>query len=249
MLNIVVPMAGLSSRYSKEGYTLPKALVDVMGKPMIKRVIKNLTPNREHRFIFIIRPEHVQQYQTDALLRESCRNCKIIISVMTEGQAYSALLAKEFINNSDPVMIANCNQYVRINIDDYLNKMKKETADGLIMTFKGYNPAWSYVKLSSAGDLVCEVAEKQVISEYATAGIYNFARGSDYVWAAEKMIRQDLRVNGEFYVAPAYNMIIKKGGKVIPYNIGTMGNGMYSFGTPEELKWVLKNHPNIFERK
>ena len=249
MLNIVVPMAGLGSRYSKEGYALPKPLIDVMGKPMIKRVIDNLTPQREHRFIFIVRQEHVEQFHIDKLLHDSCKSCRIIsIDHVTEGQACSALLARDYINNNDPVMIANCDQYVRANMDDYLSEMERENADGLIMTLKAYNPAWSYVKFGDNG-LICEVVEKQVVSEHATVGIFNFARGKDFVWAAEEMIRQNLRVNGEFYVAPVYNMIINKGAKVIPYNIGTVGNGMYGLGTSEELEWVMKNCPSIFEEE
>ena len=220
-----------------------------MSKPMIKRVIDNLSPSTEHRFIFIIRQEHVEQYNIDKLLQSSCADCRIIvINQTTEGQACSALLAKEYIDNDDPVMIANCDQFVRVDIDDYLMEMKRRNADGLIMTLKAYNPAWSYVKFGD-NDLICEVVEKQVVSEHATVGIFNFARGRDYVWAAEEMIRRDLRVNGEFYVAPVYNMIIEKGARVVPYNIGTVGDGMYGLGTPEELEWVLANCPEVFGDK
>ena len=97
--------------------------------------------------------------------------------------------------------------------------------------------------------LICEVVEKQVVSEHATVGIFNFARGKDFVWAAEEMIRQNLRGKWRILRAPVYNMIINKGAKVIPYNIGTVGNGMYGLGTPEELEWVMKNCPSIFEEE
>jgi len=249
MLNIVIPMAGLGSRYSKNGYNMPKPLIDVMGEPMIKRVITNLTPNCEHRFIFIIREEHIQEYKIDELIKQVCPNCILIpISYTTEGQASSVLLASDYINNTDPLMIANCDQYVDIDINDYLNEMKKQNADGLIMTLKAYNSEWSYVKINPEG-IIYETVEKEVVSEDATVGIYNFARGKDFIYAANKMIKLDLRVNGEFYVAPVYNMIIKEGAKIIPYNIGTVGDGMYGLGTPKELEWVLENCPDIFDRR
>ena len=94
-----------------------------------------------------------------------------------------------------------------------------------------------------------EVVEKEVVSEHATVGIFNFAHGKDYVLACEEMISEDLRVNGEFYVAPVYNYIIRRGAKVVPYDIGTVGNGMYGMGTPGELEWLRENCPDIFRRE
>lgn len=247
MINIVIPMAGKGKRYTDKGYNLPKPLIDVLGKPMIVRVIENLTPSEEHTFIFVVRQEHIEKYSIDKLLKKYAPNCIIIpITNNTEGQASSVLLAKEYINNEEPLMIANCDQYVDIDINDYLQFLIDKKADGLIMTLTAINPEWSYVKLNENG-LVCETVEKEVVSEHATVGIFNFRRGKDYVYAAEKMIKKDIRVNGEFYVAPVYNELLCKGATIYPYDIGSVGNGMYGMGTPKELELLLEKYPSIFK--
>jgi len=118
--------------------------------------------------------------------------------------------------------------------------MKSLTGDGLIMTMKSSDPKWSYVSIDSQL-FVTRVVEKQVISNEATVGIYGFGTGRLFVQAADEMIREDVRVNNEFYVAPVYNSIIKNGGKIGVYNIGSDASGMYGLGTPEDLELFLKN--------
>jgi len=108
----------------------------------------------------------------------------------------------------------------------------------LIMTMHADDPKWSFVGLDSLG-LVTKVVEKKVISNEATVGIYNFRYGSDFVDAAKSMIAEGERVNGEFYVAPTYNTLIKRGAKVGISNIGSEANGMYGLGTPADLNIFL----------
>ena len=86
---------------------------------------------------------------------------------------------------------------------------------------------------------VYEVEEKKVVSNEATVGIYNFRRGSDYVVAAERMIVKNLRVNNEFYVAPAYNEMLAVGQILETCNIGKVDAGMYGLGTPDDLEHFL----------
>jgi hypothetical protein len=103
------------------------------------------------------------------------------------------------------------------------------------------DPKWSYVRFDDAG-LITEVVEKRVISTEATVGIYNFRRGSDFVAAAERMIEHDLRVNGEFYVAPVYNQLIADGRRISYVNVGAEGDGMYGMGIPADLQ-IFEPHP------
>ena len=135
-------------------------------------------------------------------------------------------------------MIANSDQYVELPIDEYLDTQDTRAADGLIMTFWSDHPKWSYCRLDREGQ-VTEVVEKQVVSNDATVGIYNFRHGSDFVAAAEEMVRRDLRVNGEFYVAPIYNMLIERGMKIIVKPTGREYDGMHGLGTPEDLDRFL----------
>lgn len=239
MLNIVLPMAGKGSRFSNAGYSLPKPFIKVDDRPMIQVVVENLRPECEHRFIFICQKEHISKYRADALLKSITDNPVVIgIDGYTEGQLCSALLAKPYIDNDDQLMTANTDQYIDFDVDEYLETIFSKDLDGLIMTMNANDPKWSYVRIDPDTDLVIETAEKKVISNEATVGIYNFKRGKDFCYAAEEIIKEDLRVNGEFYICPCYNKLIEAGKKIGYFNIGSERSGMYGLGIPEDLEWV-----------
>jgi len=242
MLQIVVPMAGRGSRFATAGYTLPKPLIPVNGVPMIQLVIANLRPRQRHRFVFLCQQEHLDEFPMEKTLRELTPGCCIVpVSGVTQGAACTVLLAREHINNGDAMMIANSDQWVDHPVDDYLAVLDAGRLDGLIMTMTADDPKWSFVRLDAAGT-VTEVVEKQVISNEATVGIYNFRRGSDFVAAAERMIELDLRVNNEFYVAPVYNQLIADGRRISYVNVGAEGIGMYGMGIPADLEAFIR-HP------
>lgn len=248
MLNIVIPMAGAGSRFAVAGYTDPKPLIPICGVPMIRLTIENLRPQCEHRFIFICQSEHLKRYNLkdklkDWVLKKENAHSPVILEVeqLTQGAACTVLLAKEYINNNEPLMIANSDQWCDVDINDYLASMEESQLDGLIMTMTAHDPKWSFVGLD-ASNFVNRVVEKEVISQEATVGIYNYRHGSQFVQAAESMIEANERVNNEFYVAPAYNRLITQGAKIGIFNIGKEGAGMYGLGIPADLKFFL-SHP------
>lgn len=239
MLNIVLPIAGRGSRFRDVGYTLPKPLIPVHGKPMVEVVVHNLAPKREHRFIFIVLAEHLKDSGIEAVLKRVAPGCAIVpVSTVTEGQACSVLLAREFIDTGDALMTANCDQWVDIDINDYLGAMDRADADGIIMTMKASDPKWSFAKVGADG-FVVQTAEKVPISDDATVGVYNFRRGADFVRGADEMIRKNLRVNNEFYVCPVYNQLIAEKQRIAIYNVGSEANGMYGMGIPKDLDLFL----------
>lgn len=240
MLNIVIPMAGRGSRFVDAGYILPKPLILVHGKPMISVVVNNIKPMQDHRFIFIVLKEHIDTYQVDEQLKALVPGSEVVVvDRVTEGAACTVLLAKELINNDSPLMIANSDQWVDVDIDKYLKIMETKQADGLIMTMTANDPKWSYIKIDS-NDWISQVVEKKVVSNEATVGIYNYLKGSDFVSAAESMIQKNIRVNNEFYVAPVYDELILAGKKVTWFNIGSEGAGMYGLGIPSDLDLFLE---------
>ena len=240
-LNIVVPMAGRGSRFQAAGFHKPKPLLEVGDKAMIELVIENLRPRQHHRFVFICQAEHVERYGLHEKLETWAPGCAVVeLDGVTEGAACTVLKAREYFDNDAPLMIANSDQYVDYDIDRYLADMTAPQAlDGLIMTMWADDPKWSYVELSDA-ELATRVVEKEVVSDCATVGIYNFAQGKDFVSAAERMIAQDLRVNGEFYVAPVYNLMIESGARIGVHSVGAVADGMYGLGTPDDLTAFLE---------
>ncbi|WP_455023205.1 glycosyltransferase family 2 protein [Oribacterium sinus] len=235
MLNIVVPMAGRGSRFSNAGYKMPKPLIDVHGHYMIEYVTKNLTPQIEHRFIYICQEEHLEKYQLEKYLRQIAPNCVVVtVDHITEGAACTVLLAEGYINSNDSLMIANSDQYIDTDINHYLRQMNNY--DGLIMTMPANDPKWSFIKVDEK-NLVSMVREKEVISNEATVGVYNYKHGKDFVKYAHLMIEKNIRVNNEFYVAPVYNEMIDAGMKITYFDVGEK---MYGLGTPEDLSEFLK---------
>jgi NDP-sugar pyrophosphorylase family protein len=235
-------MAGRGSRFADAGYTLPKPLIEIHGVPMIKVVVDNLVPKMEHRFIFVAQQEHIDKYDLTPKLKSYAKNVEVIgINGITEGQVCTALLAKKFFDNDEPLMNANSDQFIDFDINEYLDAMNSKNLDGMIMTMKSQDPKWSYARTNENG-LVVETAEKKVISPDATVGIFNFKKGSDLVRSAEQMIADDIRVNNEFYTCPCYNYLIKEGKKIGIYSIGKEYDGMYGLGIPSDLDFFL-NHP------
>ena len=227
-------MAGAGSRFSKAGYTFPKPLIDVNGKPMIQTVVENI--NIDANYIFIVQKEHREKYHLDNMLSLIAPDCKIVeVDGVTEGAACTTLLAEEYIDNDQPLFIANSDQWVNWNSLDFIYKMNELNADGGIVTFKATHPKWSFAKLEEFGN-VLEVAEKNPISDNATVGYYYWKHGADFVRYAEQMIEKDIRVNGEFYVCPVFNQAIEDG-KVIRTH---QAKEMWGLGTPEDLEYYLK---------
>ena len=234
-LNILIPMAGAGSRFEKAGYTFPKPLIDVNGKPMIQVVVDNLNFDANH--IFITQKAHRSKYNLDQLLSLICSKPNIIeVDKLTEGAACTTLLAKHIIDNDNPLIIANSDQYVEWNSSEFMYKMQETNCDAGILTFESTHPKWSFAKIDQLG-FVSEVAEKNPISNTATVGIYYWKRGRDYVKFAEEMISANIRVNNEFYVCPVFNQAIKAGLKVKTFQI----QKMWGIGTPEDLKFFLEN--------
>lgn len=224
--NILIPMAGLGSRFVEKGYYLPKPLIKIFGKPMIQHVIDSL--DIDGNYIFIVQKEHRVKYHLDDVLDEMAPGCSIVeVDGLTDGAARTTLFAKDIINNDTPLVIANSDQVVVWSSSGFQASL--EHADGALAVFKSNDPKWSYIQMNKA--IVSEVAEKRVISNTANVGIYAWAKGSDYVKYAEQMIAKDIRTNNEFYVAPVYNEAIADQKRIVPYFV----EEMHGVGTPEDM--------------
>ena len=237
-MNVLIPMAGAGSRFERAGYTFPKPLIDVDGKPMIQKVVENL--NIDARHIFIVQRDHYEKYALQHTLNLISPNCEIVqVDGITEGAACTTLLAKEFIDNDEPLILANSDQYVQWESNQFMYSCMADEIDGAILTFNSTHPKWSYAKTNEQG-FVIEVAEKKPISKNATVGIYFWKRGKDYVDCAEAMISKNVRINNEFYVCPVYNEAILKNAKIKTFHI----EKMWGLGTPEDLDTFLKHEIN-----
>ncbi|MFD1383495.1 glycosyltransferase family 2 protein [Rhodanobacter aciditrophus] len=240
MINIVIPMAGMGSRFAKAGYEKPKPFIDVAGKPMIVRVLENLNVPSAHYYL-IARKEHLE---VEADLVKDIENnwpvTFIAIDKLTEGTACTVLYARKYINNDKPLLIANSDQIVDCDINAFIaHIIEEKKADGGILTFKDpmMNPKWSFARLDEETKEVVEVKEKEAISDIATVGIYLFSKGSYFVDYAIDMIAENIRVNNEFYTCPVYNHMVTDRKKVFTWDIAM--EDMHGIGTPDDLNIYL----------
>jgi beta-phosphoglucomutase-like phosphatase (HAD superfamily)/dTDP-glucose pyrophosphorylase len=239
--NILIPMAGSGSRFFNAGYKDPKPLIDVDGKPMIQMVVENISiPGN---YIFIVQAEHYEKYGLEKALTDLVPGCKIIqVGGVTDGAARTALLAKEYINNSMPLIIANSDQLLDWDSSAFMSQLLETGSDGNMALFLANEDKWSYAKIKN--NRIIEVAEKVVISNNASTGIYGWAKGADYVKYAEQMIDKNIRVNNEFYICPVYNEAIQDNKRILPIFV----ESMYGLGTPEDLEIFLsQKHSDIIE--
>lgn len=237
-INLLIPMAGLGSRFRNEGYKDPKPFIDIKGKSMIERVLENLYLPYAN-YILIARKEDLEKRKDLVSKIEKEYNATFIsIDQLTEGTACTILFARELINNTTPLLIANSDQIIDFQINSFIEDAHSRNLDGSILTFidQEMSKKWSFAKLDNNG-LVSEVQEKNPISDIATVGIYYFSEGKTFVDATIDMMIQNDRVNNEFYTCPTYNYAIKNGKKIGVYNIHQ--EDMHGIGTPEDLEKYL----------
>lgn len=228
-MNILIPMAGLGSRFPN--HNLPKPLIDVNGNPMALAAIETL--GLKGNLVFIVRSEHIDKFKIDKILKDTF-DCKIIsVDNLTQGPACTALLAEPYINNDDSLIIANCDQIMKWDSNLFQVFCDNYPNDGFLVTYYSKTEKNSYVRLGFDG-FVKEVKEKEVISNVSTNGIHFWKKGRYFIESAKKMIYlNDTAPNGEFYIAPSYNHMIKNGMKVGIFHIPN--NQHWAIGTEEDL--------------
>ena len=234
MVNVIIPMAGEGSRFPKDQY-LPKPLIDVNGKPMIVRAIESLGIDGQYHFI--IRQNEYTNIVKD-IIGKVVKNPNFVeITETTEGPACSALLFKQFINNDDELVIANCDQIMEWDSNLFFHNVR--LYDGAVVTYYSDTDKNSYARLDKKGH-VTEIREKEVISNISLNGIHYWKQGKNFVSSAEKMIAVDDRApNGEFYIAPTYNYMIQGGLTVGIHHIPNEQH--HAVGVPVDLERFLKH--------
>jgi len=236
-LNLLIPAAGDGTRFAKQGWTVPKPLIEINGVLMLELVLANLNLANSNS-ILLLRSEHLNGFPSQKLRLAKSSTTIVEVAHLTEGSVCTVLLARALIDFEAPLLVANSDQIVDFDCNSFVNDCQKRNLDGSILVFKdaSRDVKWSFVRVNANG-LVQEVAEKQPISDLATVGIYYFSKGSDFVSAALDMIVRNDRVNGEFYTCPVYNYMIANGARIGVYEIPF--EAMHGIGTPDDLEQFI----------
>lgn len=241
-MNILFLMAGRASRFKEAGYTLPKPLILIREKPMITFAIDSLSFIKNAKIIFMCLRDHEEKFGITSKLKDIYgSNMQIFYTNgITEGAAATALLVKDLIDTDEELIISNADQYFVSKEFEKELKSKEKSYTGIIPIFEATHPRWSFAKVNDKG-FITEVAEKVPISNNATVGVYYFKNGKDFVWAAEEMIRKDIRRNNEFYICPTFNELLGRGDKIR----AVKADAMWSLGTPEDVAYFEKYYKEL----
>tara|TARA_Y100000593_G_scaffold16106_1_gene31799 strand:+ start:25584 stop:26312 length:729 start_codon:yes stop_codon:yes gene_type:complete len=235
MINILIPMAGLGSRFREVGVSIPKYNIDIFGKTMIERATDSFI-SEESRFIFItLNSDDKTVEKLNSIGKDSV---VLDISELTDGSVSSCLVAKEYINNNEELLITNCDQILYWNFQDFLSYCRVLDTEGVIVTYESSEEKNSYAKIDNKGNII-EVKEKEIISNLALNGVHYWKSGSLFVKSAEEMIKnEDRNINGEYSVGPTYNYLIRRGNKVKNFHLSSSQNHL--IGTPKDLKIFME---------
>lgn len=237
-MKIVMPIADRGSGFIEKSYKLPKPLIEVRGKHIIRWATDSISFARHRDMVFIALKGYDKKYGLGQKLRELYSDEITVLTVngVTEGSACTVLLAKDLISTDEELIIFNTDQYFRAPIESAIKNLPADFS-GLIPVFQSTNPKWSFAKID-AKSVVTQVAEKVPISTNATAGLYYFRKGKDFVWAAQQMIAKNIRHNNQFYVSPVYNELIARGDKILAVRIPRL----WDLGSPERIEYFEKHY-------
>lgn len=241
-LHVIMPMAGEGSRFKKEGWTMPKPLIELNGMPLFKHAISSVTAegiNLKHSFI--VRQEHIDEYKIDEGIKSFIPDANIFtVLKTTRGAVETCLMAETAIADDDAVIVMDCDlefrsrKFIEI-IKEILAQPALEADGGALVSFESDEPRYSYAALDEDG-FVTRTAEKEVISNHALCGAYFFSTGKRFKQIAHRLFNEAEFTKPEYYVSLLYNYLLADGEKV---RLAPMEE-YYSYGTPEELNRYLQ---------
>jgi NDP-sugar pyrophosphorylase family protein len=237
----LIPMAGAGTRFAREGYSAPKPLVEVAGVPMSRRALDTLPPAR--RWIAACRSDHLDDPRLYEALRAGGRNLDVIsVPSVTDGQARTCLLARDVIDPDAPLLIGPCDAMFVYDEDRYEALTADPSIDCLIWTFRNHphanrNPQqWGWVRTDAEGTALgisCKVPiSNEVSCDPGIIGVFWFRKGSFFLSAVDALIAEDRRVNGEFYVDSAINVLLDQGRRAKVFDV----QHFISLGNPDDVR-------------
>jgi dTDP-glucose pyrophosphorylase len=225
----LIPMGGIGSRFSIEGYLLPKALIPVSGVPMIIKAIRDM-PTAD-KWIFIVKQEHIDKYKIDEIIKSEIPESNIIgIEKTTEGQACTCLLAEKYFKPDDSLFIAACDVGYLYDEERYNKLINNSDIDGIFWTFTQrqnlkQNPtAWGWCYVDSDKITVKDISVKVPITDdpyrdHAIVSAFFFKRSKDFVDATKLMIKNNCRINNEFYIDSLPRFMKRLGKRTVIFDV------------------------------
>jgi NDP-sugar pyrophosphorylase family protein len=239
-MKVIVPMSGMSSRFSAVGYQIPKYLIEVDGKPVIEHIV-NLYP-KDTKFAFILNEEHHKNTNIVDVL-QSITKIPLIVVIPShkKGPVYSVSEENWLIDDEEQVIINYCDFSMHWNYNDFEQFINETGCEGCVVCYTGFHPHmlgsdnYAFCKSNENNEII-EIREKQPftdnkMSEFASTGTYYFRKGKYVKKYFKQLMDEDLNINGEYYVSLAHNLLIRDGLMNLVYEVPHM----LQWGTPFDL--------------
>lgn len=242
-MNILIPIAGEDKFFRSDEYFFPKPLVEIAGTPMIELCVRSLTRQfPDAHFIFVVQTEHCTKFSLDGMLRILTEGrCTILrLNQPTRGALCSALMAIDHIAADEPLVIANGDQIIEADLSEFIARTMGAGHDGAVITFESLHPRWSFARIDGDG-LVCETAEKRVISRNAIAGFYYYRSGKVLIDAALQTLEHEGSVEGAYYISQTLNNLVLEGRKIGAHQIPA--DRYHSFYSPQKVQEYERRLP------
>ena len=246
-IQYVIPAAGLGTRFSAAGYKTHKPLIEICRIPMLIWVVVNLGVTSDDDLIIIVQSGHRVEEKLAPWFEALALKPRYVELVETsQGPADSVMAASHLLNKEAPLIVANSDQLVYFDFLRIRELLLEKHNEGIVLTMKARGAKWSFARVA-LDDRILEIAEKKEISQIATVGIYGWRQAGSFFESFTEMVAADDRTNGEFYVAPSYNYLIKRNMNIASVQIGAVESQVFGLGTPEDLDIFLstQNLPEI----
>ena len=241
MINVIVPMCGVSQRFTQADYTVPKYVLDVDGVPMYAAAVNSLELTVEHQLYFVVNTAIDAEYNLETNILRHFPDAKVIkLLHPTRGQAETLVKTRQYVGPSSGTLVLCCDQMVEYNSVDYNLLLSDDSIAGSLLTFdnSGDDDAWTYVQLDMLNNTT-RIECKQSISTTPIVGTYHWSN-SDWMYRdLSELIRRQIYVNNELYICPAVQISMNNANKLWK---GFPVERMISLGTPEDYEKYTNNN-------
>ncbi len=234
-------MSGFGERFRHAGYTVPKPLIEIEGKPVIAHVI-DMFPG-EKDFIFICNQDHLDEpdYCMAEIIQKYCPTGRVVgILPHKLGPIHAVQQVEHLLDASQPVVVNYCDFTCYWDWQYFKQFVKESACVGAIPAYKGFHPhtlgSTNYAYMRETNGWVDDIQEKQPytpnrMNEFASSGTYYFATAEIMSEAMRLTTEQNLNVDGEYYVSLAYKSLLANNQPVAVYSL----QHFMQWGTPEDV--------------
>lgn len=237
-MKLLVLMGGTRNTDPSNEY--PLFLTEINGKLIIETVLEKYLAYDFSEIIFCVKQEDIDSFNIDSIIKSIIPNAIIVkLRNKTAGAVCTALLAQEYIDFEEELLIVSIDDYIDCDICNVLNSFVKKDTDVGLVSFDSVHPRYSFIEKSDDGTIF-QITEKKPVSKDALASFFYFKHGSDFVLAAQNEIRKDSRINGVFYISQAVNELILLQKKIVFLKISN--DNFHSFKTERQLAAYITNY-------